>query len=263
MNDAGAFLSENEIPLSENEIRKALGGTAAPLYVKRVTGSANDDAAALARSGAPEGTLVAAAEQTSGRGRNGRAYYCPAGSGVYFSVILRPERPDGAALTRVTPYAAVAVCRAVEEVCGASAEIKWVNDIIVRGKKVAGILAEAHGGAVILGVGVNVAVPDGGFIGLPGAGAVTDAPPRFARERIAGVAVRQFFELYRAADDDAVLEEYRSRSAVIGRAVTAAIGGAEETVFAAAIDGEFRLVIRRAGGETLALGSGEIRVKLQ
>jgi BirA family biotin operon repressor/biotin-[acetyl-CoA-carboxylase] ligase len=124
------------------------------------TTSTNDEARALAASGAPDGTVVVAEHQTAGRGRLGRTWHSPAGRGLYLSVLLRPEEaPDR--LGRYTLAAAVAVCRA----CGAAAKttsvgIKWPNDILAGGRKLAGILAEVRSGPsaseLVIGIGVNV-----------------------------------------------------------------------------------------------------------
>src|SRR3954462_2085959 len=118
----------------------------------RVTGSTSDRARELALAGAPHGALVTAAEQTAGRGRQGRAWTTPPGTALAMSMVLR----DPPALLPL--IAAVAVAQA----CGdeAGAQIKWPNDVLVDGRKVAGILAEGrpHEGWAVLGIGVNVAV---------------------------------------------------------------------------------------------------------
>jgi BirA family biotin operon repressor/biotin-[acetyl-CoA-carboxylase] ligase len=132
-------------------------GIAHSVTVKEKTGSTNDDARGLAESGAAAGTVVIAEEQERGRGRLGRAWHSPAGVNLMFSVVLRPTLPAGK-IGLFTIAAGVAMTRAVRGLCGLDARIKWPNDVRVRGKKLAGILAEAGGGTeyVVLGVGVNV-----------------------------------------------------------------------------------------------------------
>jgi BirA family transcriptional regulator, biotin operon repressor / biotin---[acetyl-CoA-carboxylase] ligase len=140
-------------------------------FVRRVvllpeTGSTNDDARRLAQEGAPEGTVVVAGSQSAGRGRLGRSWHSPSGAGLYLSIVLRPAEP----LDRVGRYALIAAL-AAQETCravgAATARIKWPNDVLVDGRKVAGVLAELRsgpGGAVlVLGFGINVVTPPGGY----------------------------------------------------------------------------------------------------
>ena len=131
-------------------------------------GSTNDEAARWAGEGAPHLSLVAADEQTAGRGRLGRRWFTPAGTALAFSLILRPEhlpifqnnRPIP--LTRLTALGAVAVCVALEECYDLVTQIKWPNDVLLAGRKTSGVLAEAHWQgeylqAAVLGIGINVA----------------------------------------------------------------------------------------------------------
>ena len=99
-----------------------------------------------ANNGAAPNSLVVANEQTAGRGRVGRSFYSPKDTGVYMSLLLRPKQYSAEQAVSITTMAAVAVCEAIEAVSGEKAEIKWVNDIFVRGKKVCGILTEGSFG---------------------------------------------------------------------------------------------------------------------
>ena len=103
----------------------------------------------------PEGAVVVADEQTEGRGRLGRKWLAPAGTSLLFSVLLRPA-VDAARLPELTLFAGRACAEAIAEVAGLETEVTFPNDVLVRGRKVAGILAEASEGRVVLGVGVNV-----------------------------------------------------------------------------------------------------------
>lgn len=120
--------------------------------------STNDEAAAQARRGAAEGVVILSRSQTSGRGRHGRAWISESDAGLYFSIVLRPQ-VDTASLPLITLMAGVAACDCLLEF-GAKADIKWVNDLLIREKKICGILAEAvdspAGLAVVLGIGVNL-----------------------------------------------------------------------------------------------------------
>ena len=125
------------------------------------TDSTNRKAKELARQGAIHGSWVLAGRQTAGRGRLNRRFFSPEG-GLYLSVVLRPDIPPEE-LALMTPMAATAVRTAVERLTGISLNIKWVNDLYLGDKKVCGILCEAAGTAVIVGIGLNLKAPEGGF----------------------------------------------------------------------------------------------------
>jgi BirA family biotin operon repressor/biotin-[acetyl-CoA-carboxylase] ligase len=214
----------------------------------QATTSTNDRARDLAQAGAPHGTLVTAAEQTAGRGRQGRTWTAPPGSALLLSVVLR----DPPALL---PLAAAL---AVAEIAGARAQIKWPNDVLVDGRKVAGILAEGRpqDGWAVLGIGLNVALriedlpPElhdtAGTLGLEPA----DLEPTLER-LLAGL------ERTLALDEETVLEAYRARDALRGREVSWTTGRGR----AAGIDGEGRLVVELPEGGRTALSAGEVHLQ--
>lgn len=113
----------------------------------------------LLAADAPEGAVAAADEQTAGRGRLGRRWYAPAGTSLLVSVQLRPDVP-GSHLPELSLVAGGAVAEAIEAMAGVAPTVKFPNDVLVGGRKVAGVLAEARDGRVVLGVGVNVNVPE-------------------------------------------------------------------------------------------------------
>ena len=155
--------------LSAAAVRRYAGSSVTSIEYHDSIDSTNNRAKELATQGCPAGTLVVANQQTAGRGRQGRPFYSPSGSGVYFSLVLRP----GFALTditAVTSYAAVCTAQSIEEVFGTPVQIKWVNDLFAQGRKCCGILTEASilpesGGIdyIVVGIGVNVSTPQGGF----------------------------------------------------------------------------------------------------
>jgi BirA family biotin operon repressor/biotin-[acetyl-CoA-carboxylase] ligase len=214
----------------------------------RVTTSTNDRARALAQDGAPHGTLVTAAEQHAGRGRQGRTWSAPPGRALLLSLVLR----DPPALL---PLAAAL---AVAEVAGPSAQIKWPNDVLVEGRKVAGILAEGrpHEGWAVLGIGLNVAVrvdelpPElhatAGTLGL----APADLEPTLDRLLAA-------LERALALEATALLEAYRERDALRGHEVVWAGGRGR----AAGVDGVGRLVVELPEGGRTALSAGEVHLE--
>ena len=214
------------------------------------TDSTNRVAKELARQGAPHGTAVLAERQTAGRGRLGRSFFSPEG-GLYLSVILYPQcPPEDRAL--MTPMAAVAVCRALEQVCGISPGIKWVNDLYLGGKKLCGILCEGCGDAVIVGIGLNLYTPEGGFPAEIPATAL-DVP---VGRRALAEAIRQ--QLLQPGE---FLAEYRERCLLLGKTVTVhPVAGEPYAARAVEIDDRCRLVVESCRGRE-ALDSGEVSVR--
>jgi len=139
-----------------------------PVVFLEETESTNSVAMDLGRKGASPGTVVVAEGQTAGRGRLSRKWISPTGSGLYFSLILRP-RLDLEDLPKITIAAGVAICMALEQETSSVPKIKWPNDILFNGKKCGGILAEADYLAspdsplVVLGVGINISTPLSAF----------------------------------------------------------------------------------------------------
>ncbi|MGN0683482.1 MAG: biotin--[acetyl-CoA-carboxylase] ligase, partial [Oscillospiraceae bacterium] len=211
LEDSGDFLSESGICRLLNDDRE--------IIVLKSVNSTNAYMRKLAEGGYAEGTIVVSSEQSNGSGRHGRSFFSPADTGLYMSILLRPEISAQEAV-KITSAAAVAVCRALYEVCGVSPEIKWVNDIYLNGKKVAGILTEAafnlENGALdyaILGIGVNVYPPVGGFPADISkiAGAVLNERKTDTRNRLAAAICKSFSDLYAALPDNTYLKEYRKR----------------------------------------------------
>ena len=213
----------------------------------RATTSTNDRARALAAAGAPHGTLVTAAAQSAGRGRQGRTWSAPAGHALLCSLVVR-DPPS------LLPLAAAV---AVAEVCGPGARIKWPNDVQLDGRKVAGILAEGRPqeGWAVLGVGLNVAVR---VEDLPPELHATAATMGLAPGDVEAVLERLLTALERALalDEAAVLDAWRERDALAGREIRWA-GGAGR---AAGVDGTGRLVVELAGGGATALEAGEVHL---
>ena len=132
----------------------------ADIYLFDAIDSTNDHANKLAKQGAKEGTVVLSESQSKGKGRLGRTWFSPSGANIYLSVILRPQMPTSQ-ITLLTFAAAIAVARAIRDVTGLDADIKWPNDILIKGKKVAGILSEMGAKSdtirfVVIGIGINV-----------------------------------------------------------------------------------------------------------
>ena len=146
--------------LRQDELRRAVltpGRLWSRLDVLAQTGSTNDDLLAAARAGAAEGAVLVAEHQTRGRGRQGRQWVSRTGSALIFSVLLRPAAVPPADRGWLPLLTGVAVARALRQVAGVDAALKWPNDVLADGAKLAGILAEQAGEAIVIGVGLNVA----------------------------------------------------------------------------------------------------------
>jgi BirA family transcriptional regulator, biotin operon repressor / biotin---[acetyl-CoA-carboxylase] ligase len=214
----------------------------------RETGSTNDRARELAAAGAPHGTLVTARAQSAGRGRQGRTWSAPPGHALLMSLVLREPH------TLLPLAAAVGVSEAI----GADARIKWPNDVLLGGRKVAGILAEGRPqeGWAILGIGVNVAVR------------VDDLPPELhgtaATLGHTPAGVEPFLQSLLRTLDHALglpaaelLDAWRARDALRGRRIAWAAGSG----IADGIDGEGRLVVELADGGRTTLDAGEVHLE--
>ena len=224
----------------------------------------------LAAQGAPEGYVLAADEQTAGKGRLGRHFYSPAGHGVYFSVLLRPgSKTKEPGL--ITTAAAVAAARALEDVFGVKAGIKWVNDLFVDGKKICGILTEAsfdsESGFIksaVLGIGINITKPDEGYPEWAGgaAAALTDMRSGVdgGRCRLIAAALDDFWEFYQNLSERGFMEEYKTRSIVLGKDIFVLTHEGKKRAHALAIDDGCELVVRYTDGRIEKLGAGEVSI---
>lgn len=242
----------------ESEIKRRLSGPASRLRIAcfERLGSTNDYARQRAAAGEPEGIVVIASEQWAGRGRMGRAFFSPAGTGLYMSLLLRPAlAPEDAPL--VTPAAAVAAAEAIEAVAGKKTAIKWPNDIFISGKKVCGILCEASlPDYAVLGIGVNIAEPPGGFPAelRETAGWVFDENGPAHRAPLAAEILNRFMAIYSALPELGFREGYSSRLLSLGREIRTADG----TAVILGIDSRFGLRLRYADGAEITKTSGEI-----
>ncbi len=219
--------------------------------------------------------LVIANKQTAGRGRLGRSFASPAGTGLYMTVALRPDFALDKALY-VTMAAAVAVCHAVESVAGVKARIKWVNDIFCSGKKVCGILTEAQSNfetgridTLIIGIGVNC------FPGnLPEelqdiAGCLSPRRNSFSRGKLAAEIYNELMESLSALQSKAFLREYRNRCFILGKNILVHpnLNGVSIRARAIDIDDNGGLVVEYMEGrksrqiETLTTGEVSVRIE--
>ena len=239
----------------------------------------------MAENGAVEGTVLTADTQTAGRGRLDRSFYSPE-SGLYMSILVRPrERSTTLAAEgalNLTTASAVAVCRAIETVCGKKCGVKWVNDVYAEGKKLCGILVEgalipgkAELDYAVIGIGVNIEAPKNGFPTeiKSVAGAIYnygEAPKNTdIRSTLAAEIITEFSQIYTAAicgnvdKNEAFINEYRSRSVLNGKKIDIYRGAKEESGTAIGINSDCSLAIETDDGERIDLTYGEVRIKMK
>jgi len=231
------------------------------------TGSTNADALALADDGAPEGIVVVADHQAGGRGRHGRRWEAPPGASLLCSVLLRPP----AAVAGLTTVAvAVAAAEAVTEVTGVTPRLKWPNDLVWPGdgsgpdRKLAGILAEAQAGAVVVGIGVNVnwphPLPEDLAHTAVALNHITGAD--MDRERLLAAFLlrldHQYTALLAAGGGEEVVALWRARSATLGRQVRVETGGSDVEGKAVDVTPEGHLVVETGEGERRTFAVGDV-----
>ena len=213
----------------------------------RATTSTNDRARELATAGAPHGTLVTASEQTAGRGRQGRTWAAPAGQALLCSLVLRSADP-------LLPLRAGL---AVADVAGAAARVKWPNDVLLDGRKLAGVLVEARPqeGWAVLGIGLNASVD---LAALPAElrdrAATLGRPPAALEATLDELLAA--LERRLAEPAAATLAALRERDALLGAAIRWEGG----TGTGAGIADDGALLLRRADGSTTALAAGEVHI---
>lgn len=233
--------------------------------------STNDRLKELARQGAPEGTAMIAERQTGGRGRRGRGFSSPGGTGVYLSILLRPDCAPGD-LMHLTCATGCAMCDAVEKAAHFRPGIKWTNDLVWGTKKLGGILTELgltpQGGLdyAVVGIGINCCQ------------AVEDFPPELRdmaaslamaaggpidRDRVAAAMLESLFKMRQTllCEKDALWERYRRDCVTLGKDVALIRGDEVRHGLALDVDEEGALIVRFPDGHTEAVNSGEVSVR--
>lgn len=237
----------------------------AEILVFEQTASTNDVAAQLAAAGAREGLVVFAESQTKGRGRHGRAWASPRGKGLWFSVLLRPALPLDA-FSRITVAASVAVVRAIRKTAVLDPRIKWPNDITLHRKKVAGILTEVQKKNAILGIGINVNCARRDFPAALAPLATSLAIETGRQQDRAALAVAVLEALddcYHCAltDFDAVVAEWASCCATLGRQLTVKMGRRRIEGHAQALDAYGALLLRKDNGQIERILGADVEVE--
>ena len=284
-------------PLDAPALRAAVirpGGLWRSVEVTAVTGSTNADLLARAAGGEPEGAVLAAEQQNAGRGRLGRTWVTPPRAALTFSVLLRPTAVPRARLGWLPLLAGVAVAAAVRAVAGLDAQLKWPNDVllgagnglaggsgpaatggqastVVPPRKLGGILAEAAGDAVVVGIGVNVStepdeLPPPGPSALPATSLRLEGSASLDRARLLAGILAGLERRYRAwcqvlgdTERSGLRAEYTGLCATLGRRIRVELpGGRLLDGLAAGIDADGRLLVSVPPDADLPVAAGDI-----
>lgn len=241
------------------------------IYHFQSVDSTNTLAKNLAAQGAPHGTVLIADAQTGGRGRMGRSFHSPAGSGIYFSVILRPQC-QATQLMHLTCAAAVATCRALESACGLKADIKWTNDLVFQKKKLGGILTELSirpDGTVayaIVGIGINCTQQPQDFpedIRSIATSLSMATGRAVSGSTVATELILALEEMTRSmfSNRSDLMDSYRKRCITLGEYISVRLGDSVRYGTAIDIDDEGALLVAFADGHTETVNAGEVSIR--
>lgn len=268
----GYYLEEVPDALSKKRLEDAINCNWAgrSIYYYPVTDSTNIRIKQLAEAGAVHGTLAVADKQEAGKGRRGRSWYSDAGTGVWMSILLRPQlKPEQASM--ITLVAAMAVSAAVKEVSGLSAGIKWPNDIVSGGKKVCGILTEMSIEAccisyVVCGIGINVNHKE--FpkdISSTATSLAAECGKNINRAELIALVWKYYEEYYeefcKSGDMGPLAERYNNMLVNKGQSVRVLDPKGEWSGKALGINNNGRLLVKKANGDICEVYSGEVSVR--
>lgn len=259
---------ENDI-VSKEGIEKYIQVHCDIHYEKEVT-STNTMVVQKANQNEKEGYILVSSFQSKGKGRTGHTFYSPNESGVYLSILLRPNDKTPMEATNITSMAAVACCDAIEKVKDVKPQIKWINDIFVNQKKVCGILTEASISMenkcmdyVVMGIGMNVYMPENGF---PKeletiAGSIYDSKIEDGKNKLVAYFINSFMNYYYHWDKKEYYQKYKDHSMILNQEVYIQGPSGFSKVYAKDIDENFELVIVENGIER-KVSSGEVHVNV-
>lgn len=262
-------------PLDAVRVRSIIGAAAAggrgtiwtDIRVVAETGSTNEDVLKQAADGAREGLVIAAESQTAGRGRQGRSWQSRPAAALTFSVLLRPRSVPQAARGWVPLLAGVAAATALRQVAGVDARLKWPNDVLVGGGKLAGILAEQSGDTIVVGIGINVLGRDQDLPTDTATSLERSGAGRTDRNDLLAAILLQIEHWYLRwagtgtgnAASCGLRQEYLSICATLGRLVRVQLPGDRVLAGTATdLDEAGRLLVRRATGEAVAVSAGDV-----
>lgn len=234
--------------------------------------STNTEVKRRAMSGGKQGLVITSEEQTAGRGRRGRSFHSPLGTGLYFSFLYRPDC-DASALHDLTAWVAVAVAEGIEACCGLAPSIKWTNDLLLNGKKISGILTEISLESessfveyVVVGIGINVNHQEGDFppeLGEFTSSIAMETGKTICRNQLCQDILLALNSMFSQLPQEKTkyLAAYRQRCITLGKEVQVLRGEARKEGKALDIDEEFRLLVEYPDGTKESLGTGEVSVR--
>lgn len=269
----GYCLEENSSAISVQGIAQKLDTDIYDIRLYKSVDSTNTLLKQMADDGAEEGTVVIAETQTSGRGRMNREFYSPSATGIYMSILVRPKILAKEALL-LTTCTAVITAQAIESVTGQKADIKWVNDIQINGKKVCGILTDASvniedGGLnyAVVGIGINIFPPKNNFPkalkNVAGTLFTAEIDKNACRIRIIADILNRFAKSLTSLSDKYYFDEYVKRSFLIGKTVTYSYKGKPCEGLVCGINRDYSLSLKSPDGSVTSLSSGEVSVRLK
>lgn len=268
----GYWLEESPDLLSAGELARPGRRVGGEIVCLDTVDSTNNEIKRRAVGEVPDGLTVVAGEQTGGRGRRGRSFVSPPGKGLYLSAALRPECPL-AEVPALTAWSAVAVCDAIEAVCGIRPGIKWPNDVILGGRKLCGILTELELEAetaalryVVVGIGVNVSQTEADFgpevapVAISLAQAFGKAP---RRAEVARALLDSLDRLYAGFPRERALwlERYRADCLTVGQPIRVLFAAGEREGTALGVEEDFSLRVAWKDGGEEVISSGEVSVR--
>lgn len=240
------------------------------IYNYKVVSSTNEVAKNLALSGAKHGTIVISEEQTAGKGRLGRSFYSPSNTGIYMSIILRPNLTTMDSVL-ITTASSVSICDAIHKVTGIESQIKWINDIFINNKKVGGILTEAstnfESGTIdylILGIGINFNKPKDNFpceLKEIATSIYTDNCNGINRNMLCAEIINNILYMIPQIKNYDFISEYKKRSLILNEEITYTIAGISSKGKAIDINKDGSLVVRHDDGSIKILNSGEVSIR--
>lgn len=241
-----------------------------PIHLFNTITSTNDYAKELAKQNAPEYTLVIANTQTNGKGRMGRVFTSPAGTGIYMSIILKPKTNIETSQL-ITSCIAVTISRTIDTLCNCNSKIKWVNDIFLNDKKISGTLTE---GALdfetnsfkyaIVGIGINVRSVNGIFdseLSNIATSIEDETNLQISRSRLIAEIMNNIYTEMQHIQDRSFLNEYIERSWIIGKEVIVSENGKNTIAQAIGIDETAGLIVKYSDDTTRVLNSGEAKIR--
>ena len=232
--------------------------------------STNNYLKIIGSKGEKENQLVIALSQTGGRGRMGRSFYSPNGTGIYFSLLLHPKFSAEKSLF-LTVMAAVSVAETVMKYNKNDVKIKWVNDIYINGKKVCGILTEGAINSnkmldyVVVGIGINLIAPENGFPDEIKDTATAVFPGKTQdniKEKIVADVVNKFFDMYNGIDTD-FIKRYKEYSYLTGKDINIISGETVRPATVIDITDDCHLLVKNENDKIEEISSGDVSVRIK